>query len=122
MWSISLLVAIFFALPAFPESPDAAVQSAVARAAADPSRPIYHFRAPAQWINDPNGPIQYKGVYHVFYQHNPYGDQWGNMHWGHARSSDLIHWEHLPIALAPSKGRGEEHVFSGRCTIDAAGK
>jgi beta-fructofuranosidase len=104
------------------ERADAAVKSAIPRAEADPARPVYHFRAPAQWINDPNGPIQYKGTYHVFYQHNPYGDEWGNMHWGHARSKDLIHWEHLPIAIAPSKERGEEHVFSGCCTVNGEGK
>ena len=69
----------------------------------------------------PQWPIQYKSVYHIFYQHNPFGDRWGNMHWGHARSKDLIHWEHLPIALAPSKDRGEEHVFSGCCTLSADG-
>jgi beta-fructofuranosidase len=119
------LAAILTALPAIPvrpETPDSAVQSAVPKAQADPTRPVFHFRAPAQWINDPNGPIQYKGVYHVFYQHNPYGDAWGNMHWGHARSKDLLHWEHLPIAIAPSKDKGEDHVFSGCCTLDGDGK
>ncbi|MEO8426233.1 MAG: glycoside hydrolase family 32 protein [Verrucomicrobiota bacterium] len=91
---------------------------AAPRAEADPSRPIYHFRPPANWMNDPNGPIYHKGYYHMFYQHNPYGDQWGNMHWGHARSRDLVRWEHLPIALWPSKEAGEEHVFSGCALIN----
>lgn len=104
------------------EKADASVKAAVAKAETDPARPSYHFRAPAQWINDPNGPIYYKGWYHVFYQHNPFGDDWGHMHWGHARSKDLLHWEHLPIALGPSIEKGEEHCFSGCCTLDASDK
>jgi len=83
-----------------------------------PYRPKYHFIAPAQWMNDPNGPIFYKGEYHLFYQHNPYGEMWGNIHWGHAKSKDLVNWEHLPIALAPSVKKGEEHCFSGCCVIN----
>jgi beta-fructofuranosidase len=92
------------------------VQAAIPRAEADPSRPVYHFHSPALWMNDPNGPIYHKGTYHLFYQFNPYGDTWGHMHWGHARSRDLVHWQHLPIALWPSEELGEEHVFSG-CTV-----
>lgn len=95
------------------------VSNAVPKAAADPGRPVYHFRPPAQWMNDPNGLIHHRGWYHLFYQHNPYGDDWGNMHWGHARSRDLVRWESLPIALWPSKELGEEHVFSGCATLDA---
>src|SRR5688572_19131249 len=56
------------------------------RAKTDATRPVYHITAPANWINDPNGPIFYEGYWHMFYQHNPYGDDWGNMHWGHVRS------------------------------------
>lgn len=83
-----------------------------------PYRPKYHFLAPAQWMNDPNGPIFYKGEYHIFYQHNPYSPRWGHIHWGHAKSPDLVHWAHLPIALAPSRDLGEKHCFSGCCVIN----
>jgi beta-fructofuranosidase len=108
---------------------DAAIAQAMAgvakarpRAEADPTRPIFHITAPANWINDPNGPIFHGGYYHLFYQHNPYGDQWGHMHWGHVRSRDLVQWEHLPIALWPSLETGEEHVFSGCATTNARGQ
>lgn len=94
------------------------VEKARPKAEQDPYRPEYHFLPPAQWMNDPNGTIFYKGEFHVFYQHNPYGTSWGHMHWGHAKSKDLVHWEHLPIALAPSKEKGEKHCFSGCCIIN----
>ena len=67
-------------------------------------RPVYHFLPSANWMNDPNGLIQWKGTYHLFYQHNPDAAIWGPMHWGHAVSLDLIHWQHKPIALAPTPG------------------
>ncbi|RUL87771.1 glycoside hydrolase family 32 protein [Tautonia sociabilis] len=115
-----------------PELPDerdellARAQKAVAEAAdrlgADPTRPAFHFRPPAQWMNDPNGTIHVDGSYHLFYQHNPYGDRWGHMHWGHSRSTDLVHWEHLPIALWPSQREGEEHVFSGCSAVNGDGE
>jgi beta-fructofuranosidase len=63
----------------------------------------YHVMPPAGWMNDPNGLIYWKEEYHVFYQHYPYEPKWGPMHWGHAKSKDLVSWEHLPIALAPSE-------------------
>lgn len=79
----------------------------------DPTRPRYHFCAPAGWMNDPNGTIFHRGYYHVFYQWNPTSDRWANIHWGHARSRNLVNWEHLPVALTPAPDLGEEHCFSG---------
>ena len=73
----------------------------------------YHIMAPANWINDPNGLIQYKGEYHVFYQHHPYDENWGPMHWGHVKSKDCIHWKHCPIALAPGDEFDKGGCFSG---------
>lgn len=100
----------------------ASVRAAIPAAGADAGRPAFHYRPPAQWMNDPNGPIFHNGWYHLFYQFNPYGDQWGDMHWGHARSRDMVDWEQLPIALWPSKSRGEDHVFSGSTFRDGAGR
>lgn len=100
----------------------ASVAAAAPRAAADPARPVFHFRPPAQWMNDPNGVIYHNGWYHLFYQLNPYGDEWGQIHWGHARSRDLVQWEHLPIALWPSHELGEEHCFSGCAAVNGQGE
>jgi beta-fructofuranosidase len=87
-------------------------------------RQRYHFMAPSGWINDPNGLIYFRGKYHFFYQYNPYDAVWGAMHWGHAVSEDLLHWEHLPIALAPSEPYDDDPrggCFSGSA-IEHEGK
>src|SRR5579863_4383003 len=87
--------------------------------AADPLRPQYHLLPAHNWMNDPNGPIFFRGRYHMFYQYNPQGAVWGNMHWAHASSADLIHWQHEPIALAPTPGGPDsDGVFSGSAVLD----
>lgn len=84
----------------------------------DRHRPRYHFTPPANWMNDPNGLIQYKGTYHLFYQYNPNGAFWGTMHWGHAASEDLVHWRHLPVALAPEPGGPDQDgCYSGATVV-----
>lgn len=87
----------------------------------DPHRPQYHFLPPANWINDPNGLIQWNGRYHLFYQHNPHGPLHGTIHWGHAVSDDLVHWSDMPVALTPTPGGPDEDgCFSG-CAVDNGG-
>jgi len=100
----------------------AAVQAATPRAQADSAHPVFHITAPAQWMNDPNGPIYYKGIYHLFYQLTPFSDASGIKYWGHVRSRDLVTWEQLPIAIAPSGDKGEESIWSGCCTVNGAGR
>lgn len=75
--------------------------------------PSYHLTAPVGWINDPNGFVYYEGEYHLFYQYYPYETVWGPMHWGHAKSKDLVKWEDLPVALSPDHYYDEGGCFSG---------
>lgn len=84
----------------------------------DTHRLAYHMMTPRGWMNDPNGLIHFNGEYHVFYQHYPYDSKWGPMHWGHAISSDLVHWKHAPIALAPSEPYDTGGCFSGSAVND----
>lgn len=94
------------------EKATAAAMKEASRAAASPYRPRYHIMPASGWLNDPNGLIQYRGRFHVFYQHHPFAPAFGSMHWGHVVSSDLVHWERLPVALAPDPAE-EEGCFSG---------
>ncbi len=88
---------------------------------AESHRPQFHFSPPNNWMNDPNGLVYYEGEYHLFYQYNPQGNTWGHMSWGHAVSTDLVHWENLPVALEeyrdPSTG-DSTMVFSGTVVVD----
>ncbi len=89
-----------------------------AQLASDPLRPQYHLLPCANWMNDPNGPIYWNGNYHMFYQYNPDGAYWGDMHWGHAISPDMVHWRHLPIALAPTPGGPDSAgCFTGTAAV-----
>ena len=76
-------------------------------------RPRFHLSVRTGWMNDPNGLSYYGGKYHLFYQYYPYDSHWNSMHWGHAVSDDLLHWEYLPAALAPDEVYDGDGCFSG---------
>lgn len=84
-------------------------------------RPQFHFTPEKNWHNDPNGLVFYEGEYHMFYQYNPKGNEWGYMHWGHAISTDLVHWDNLPIAIYPDENSEDKEyctAFSGSAIVD----
>jgi beta-fructofuranosidase len=100
-----------------------AVGAASPKAANDKSRPVFHFRPPAQWMNDVCGAFFYKGWHHVFYQFNPWAETWGKgVGWGHARSRDLVRWELLPPALLPDRDNGSVMDASGSAALDDQGR
>ncbi|KRE71221.1 GH32 C-terminal domain-containing protein [Arthrobacter sp. Soil762] len=78
-------------------------------------RPAFHYSPKQNWMNDPNGMVFHKGVYHLYYQHNPSGNTWGNMSWGHATSKDLTHWTEQPLAIATDD---QQDIFSGSVVVD----
>lgn len=102
-----------------PATTDPANAALCHRLASDPLRPQYHLLPAHNWMNDPNGPIFFRGRYHMFHQYNPQAAVWGNMNWAHATSPDMIHWKHEPIALSPTPGGPDrDGVFSGSAVLD----
>ena len=100
----------------------AAVEAEVPRVSRDPSHPAFHFRPPAQWMNDVCAAFFYEGWYHIFFQFNPWSDECRGCGWGHARSRDLVYWEFLPPALLPSEATGDRGNASGSAAFNARGK
>lgn len=84
--------------------------------------PTLHYRPAKNWMNDPNGLCQVDGTYHMYYQYNPHGPLWADMHWGHAVSPDMYHWMEQSMAMTPAEEGGEIHCFSGSCCKDREGK
>ncbi len=88
----------------------------------DIHRPQYHFIPPEHWMNEPHAPLHFRGQYHIFYQHNPRGPYWHQIHWGHAVSDDLVHWRDLPCALSPEADAVDpDGCWSGSAAVDDAG-
>ena len=105
--------------PFFSQPDDAQANALSNKLAADPLRPQVHLLPAKNWMNDPNAPIYWRGHYHMFFQYNPNAAVWGDMHWAHAVSPDMIHWRHLPVALAPTPdGPDADGCFTGSAVED----
>ena len=111
---LSILLLLCFSNCNYDPVTEAAASSTLA-SYQEPHRNQYHFSPNSMWMNDPNGMVYYEGEYHLFYQYYPDSTVWGPMHWGHAISKNLVHWEHLPIALYPDE---LGYIFSGSAVID----
>lgn len=105
--SRALFLVVVCAIPLIPQQRDAYDE---------PWRPQYHFTPPKNFMNDPNGLVFYKGEYHLFYQYNPQGTEWGHMSWGHAVSKDMLHWKNLPVAIPEEPGKFM--IYSGSAVVD----
>ncbi|HVM86993.1 MAG TPA: glycoside hydrolase family 32 protein [Puia sp.] len=81
-------------------------------------RPVYHFTPAKNWTNDPNGLIYLNGIYHLYNQQNPFENKWGHMSWGHATTTDMVHWKHLPVAIPEKIGKDTIWIFSGCSVLD----
>ena len=108
-------IRVIFWLLAMAAVPPAFGQNLIAPAYNQTYRPQFHFSPREHWTNDPNGLVYFEGEYHLFFQYNPFGDEWGHMSWGHAVSRDLLHWEQLPVAIPESNGI---MTFTGSTVID----
>jgi fructan beta-fructosidase len=108
--AVAAMVTMMFAFVASP-----AAAAAIPTTYNQTYRPQFHFSPARNWMNDPNGLLYYQGKYHMFYQYNPFGNQWGNISWGHAVSTDLVHWIELPVAIPADD---TEYVFSGSAVVD----
>lgn len=105
------------AFPTF--GPSEKANGLAADLANDPLRPQFHLLPARNWMNDPDGPIFWKGKYHMFFQYNPGAAVWGDMHWAHSISPDMIHWKHMPVALAPTPGSADQDgCFTGSAVDD----
>lgn len=109
------LLVILLALGCTQQKQNSGADPASVKYYSEQYRPQYHFSPDSMWMNDPNGMVYYEGEYHLFYQYYPDSNVWGPMHWGHAVSPDMVHWEHLPIALYPDD---HGYIFSGSTVVD----